>query len=136
MAGGGVGGGPVVERAETFGALLRRYREERGLSQNALAKKAGVNVGTVNRLESGERSPGGSEMVLALAGALELAPRERDLLLLAGGQFPGGVTPAVLADPALLVAADILGDETIPAEQRADFRAQIILAARRWRDVR
>jgi transcriptional regulator with XRE-family HTH domain len=116
--------------------MLRRYREEHNLSQNALAKKSGYNVGSINRLESGERSPGGSEIVLALAGALELAPRDRDLLLLAAGQLPNGLTPAVLADPALLVAADILGDASILPEERADFRAQIILAARRWRNVR
>ncbi len=119
-----------------FGAALRRYREERGLSQNALAKKAGVNVGSVNRLESGDRSPGGPEMVLTLAQALDLPPMERDLLLAAAGQLPASITPAVLADPAFLVAAEILGDQRIPADERADFRAQIILAARRWRDVR
>lgn len=119
-----------------FGAALRRYREERGLSQNALAKKAGVNVGSVNRLESGDRSPGGPEMVLTLAQALDLPPMERDLLLAAAGQLPASITAAVLADPAFLVAAEILGDQRIPADERADFRAQIILAARRWRDVR
>ncbi len=126
----------TANKEAAFGELLRRYREDRGLSQNALAKKAGINVGSVNRLESGERSPGGAAIVLALVVALDLSPHERDSLLLAAGEIPTWLTPALLSDPALVVVADILSDETIPADQRADFRAQIILAARRWRDVR
>jgi transcriptional regulator with XRE-family HTH domain len=125
-----------MDAPQSFGALLRRHREARGLSQNALAKKAGINVGSVSRLESGERSPGGPEIMGALADALTLDPRERDQLLVAGGALPARLTHRVLADPAFLVLVDILGDETIPAEERADFRAQVILAARRWRDVR
>ena len=125
-----------MDESTTFGATLRHYRETRGVSQNALAKKAGINVGSVNRLESGERSPGGREIVASLTRALDLDSRERALLQLAAGQLPDHLTPAILTDPALLVVLDVLGDETIPAADRADFRAQIILAARRWRDVR
>jgi len=36
---------------------LRRYREDEGLSQGALAKKLGVSAQTIHRWEKGERIP-------------------------------------------------------------------------------
>ena len=39
-----------------FGALLKRYRRAAGLSQEALAERAGVGVRTVRGLETGERA--------------------------------------------------------------------------------
>jgi DNA-binding XRE family transcriptional regulator len=36
---------------------LRRYREDMGLSQEALAKKLGVNSQTIFRWETGKRLP-------------------------------------------------------------------------------
>jgi transcriptional regulator with XRE-family HTH domain len=38
-------------------ALLRRLREERGLSQEALAYKAGITAGSLGRIELGQSSP-------------------------------------------------------------------------------
>lgn len=38
-------------------------------------------------------------------------------------------------DAVLTTALDILADETIPAEERREFRLQIALAARRWRQA-
>ena len=38
---------------EEFAALLRRWRERAGLSQNALARRMGLNPAYVNRLEHG-----------------------------------------------------------------------------------
>jgi transcriptional regulator with XRE-family HTH domain len=37
-------------------ALLRRLREERGLTQLGLAKKAGVAQGYISSLEAGEKT--------------------------------------------------------------------------------
>lgn len=42
---------------ETFGAFLRRMREQRGLSQDALSKLMGCHRTHVYRLEHGERWP-------------------------------------------------------------------------------
>jgi transcriptional regulator with XRE-family HTH domain len=57
------------ERGTGFAAALKRLREERGLSQAALAEKAGMNVFGVAKLEQGVREPGWGT-VLKLAAAL------------------------------------------------------------------
>lgn len=84
--------------AETFGAMLRRLRIERGLSQNQLSIAAGIDPAYVNRLErageiktSGkvikETIPGRSIM-LSLAEVLDLSYAERDRLLFVAGLAP------------------------------------------------
>jgi transcriptional regulator with XRE-family HTH domain len=57
------------ERGTGFAAALKRLREERGLSQAALAEAAGMNVFGVAKLEQGVREPGWAT-VLKLAAAL------------------------------------------------------------------
>jgi transcriptional regulator with XRE-family HTH domain len=57
------------ERGTGFAAALKRLREEAGLSQAALAEKAGMNVFGVAKLEQGVREPGWAT-VLKLAAAL------------------------------------------------------------------
>jgi transcriptional regulator with XRE-family HTH domain len=116
-----------------FGERLRRERLAAGLSQNELGRRAGVNPGTINRLETGEREPPGRDQALALAEALGLAPAERDRLLAAAELLPDPVARLGAADPTLVLVADILGDATIPTPERDEFRLQITLAARRWR---
>ena len=116
-----------------FGERLRRERLAAGLSQNELGRRAGVNPGTINRLETGEREPTGRDQALALAEALGLPPAGRDRLLAAAELLPDLVARLGAADPTLVLVADILGDLTIPPPERDDFRLQIVLAARRWR---
>ncbi len=41
-------------RQKRFGALLRTLREEQGLSQKALAERAGVDQGDISRFEAGK----------------------------------------------------------------------------------
>jgi transcriptional regulator with XRE-family HTH domain len=121
------------ERVTHFGDGLRQARLAAGLSQNELGRRSGVNVGTINRLEAGERAPTGPEQVDALAAALGLAGPEHDRLLAAAGFMPDAVARLGPADPTLVLVASILADDSLPARERADFRAQIALAARRWR---
>jgi transcriptional regulator with XRE-family HTH domain len=52
-----------------FGPKLREVREQKGLTQSALATAAGVHANTVARMERGEVEPSW-QMVLALAAAL------------------------------------------------------------------
>lgn len=83
---------------ETFGAMLRRLRVERGISQNQLARQSGIDPAYVNRLErAGERTSEGAtvkqqlpgrDIVLALAETLDLSYAERDRLLFATGLAP------------------------------------------------
>ncbi|MBX7268722.1 helix-turn-helix transcriptional regulator [Micromonospora sp. Llam7] len=53
-----------------LGRLLRDARVERGLTQQELAVRAGVGVGTVRDLEQGRSSRPRASSVQALAGAL------------------------------------------------------------------
>src|SRR5262245_59462886 len=61
---------PRVEpMASTFGQVLKRLRQEAGLSQMDLAVKAGLNLFTVAKIEQGHREPSWAT-VQALARAL------------------------------------------------------------------
>lgn len=70
-----------------FGALLRRGRRHRGLTQMALALEADVSARHLSWLESGKSDPSRA-MVLRLAEHLELPLRERNLWLRAAGFAP------------------------------------------------
>jgi len=58
-----------------FGKTLRELRTERGLSQWALADKAGLDHNYVGMIERGERNPAVVNVV-KLAKALDVAPSE------------------------------------------------------------
>src|SRR5215831_6981558 len=61
----------------TFGALLRRYRLARGLTQEELAERARLSVQGVGALERGNRRAPRKETVDLLAEALGLSEAER-----------------------------------------------------------
>ncbi|MEV8638477.1 helix-turn-helix transcriptional regulator [Streptosporangium sp. NPDC051023] len=71
----------------SFGAELRRWRLLRGMAQLELAYRAGTGQRHLSFLERGLTQPGRA-LVLRLAEQLELAPSERDALLLAAGLAP------------------------------------------------
>ena len=124
---------PDQGEGPSFGALLRRYRERAGLSQNGLARASGVDAGSVNRLESGKREPTARETVRQLIAALGLARAEGDGLLGVAGHLPLAFDGVAPTDPTITLVADLLSDPTISAEHRAEFRLLVALAARRWR---
>lgn len=55
---------------------LKKYRKIAGLSQNALARKSGVDVSLICRLEKGRRKRLSYDNVVRLARALNLEPEE------------------------------------------------------------
>jgi transcriptional regulator with XRE-family HTH domain len=55
---------------------LKKYRRIAGLTQGALAKKSGVDVTLISRLERGERRTASYESIVRLARALNLEPEE------------------------------------------------------------
>jgi transcriptional regulator with XRE-family HTH domain len=57
----------------TFGATVRTYRLHAGLTQEALAERAGVDRTYVGGVERGERNVG-LVNVVRLADALQIAP--------------------------------------------------------------
>jgi transcriptional regulator with XRE-family HTH domain len=69
---------------DTFGGQLRAWRLARRVSQEELAGRAGVSSRHVSFVENGKSQPS-RELVLALAGALDIPLRERNTLLTAAG---------------------------------------------------
>ncbi len=73
--------------AAPFGHHLRTWRTARQLSQEALAGRAGVSPRHLSFVENGRAQPS-RELVVALAGALDVPLRDRNALLLAAGFAP------------------------------------------------
>ena len=69
---------------DTFGSQLRSWRTSRRVSQEDLAARAGVSAKHLSFVENGKSQPS-REIVLALAGALDIPLRERNTLLAAAG---------------------------------------------------
>ncbi|WP_233434425.1 helix-turn-helix domain-containing protein [Nocardia yamanashiensis] len=96
--------------APSFGNLLRRLRDDRGLSRERLAFNAGVSASYITHLEKGERGNPTREVVEALTRYLDrlepltLAVRRQlsDLAGLPASEFPtveelrAAVTPSML----------------------------------------
>src|SRR5687768_16761294 len=70
--------------ADAFGGQLRSWRVSRRMSQEALAARAGVSSRHLSFVENGKSNPS-REVVLALAGALDVPLRDRNALLAAAG---------------------------------------------------
>lgn len=71
----------------SVGAELRRWREQRSLSQLALAGRAEVSTRHLSCVETGRSRPT-SSMIVRLAEVLEVPMAEQNALLLAGGFAP------------------------------------------------
>lgn len=74
-------------RGVTSGALLRRWRETRHLSQLALSLEAGVSSRHLSFIETGRAQPS-REMIHRLAEVMDVPLRERNALLLGAGFAP------------------------------------------------
>jgi len=70
-----------------FGAMLRRWRSLRGMSQLSLALEAETSSRHLSFLETGRARPS-REMALRLADSLDLPLRERNAMLVAAGFAP------------------------------------------------
>jgi len=66
-------GKPKISAAQAFGLILRRERNERGLSQEALALEAGMQRNYVSLIELGKNQPTVTT-IFKLAGALSIKP--------------------------------------------------------------
>jgi DNA-binding SARP family transcriptional activator/DNA-binding XRE family transcriptional regulator len=77
----GRGDGEVSTR---FGALVRAYRREAGLTQQELAAKAGLSVAALRDIEQSRRRRPRPSSLAALSDALRLDPENADRLVSAG----------------------------------------------------
>src|SRR5579883_2561318 len=76
-----------VGMSNGFTATLRAWRRRRGLSQMALAARAGISSRHLGFLEVGRAAPS-RDMVVRLAAALDIPLRQQNTLLLAAGFAP------------------------------------------------
>lgn len=93
--------------ASQFGVLLRQLRRQAGLSQEALAQRAGVGIRTVRGLETGERTNPNVDTMRALADALGLSGAGRAEFFAAAGRDDPVQAEPVRFDP-LAEAAETL----------------------------
>ena len=119
-----------------FGALLRSLRVRIGLSQNQLARRAGVDPAYVNRLERAAATSSSlpsRKVVLALAEAVEAGPVDVERLLVAAGLCPEAIVRLGGWDSSLGAIADVLADSRLSNDDRAELRELLRIVAARWR---
>jgi transcriptional regulator with XRE-family HTH domain len=115
-----------------FGEQLRRHRERAGLTQTALAKRAGADQSYINRLERGEREPPRRPLVVQLADQLALSQAERQHLLLLAGHLPDWLLYLPADDPTLSRLAEVLASPNLGSAAKTDLRQLIDLLLRHW----
>lgn len=118
--------------ARHFGNVLRELRQQRGISQAAVATRAGVDRSYINRLEAGERGAPAPTTVEAFATALALSPTETDTLLAAAGLLPRSLQALGPTDPTILLLAQRLTDPRLSLGARATLRITIETVLRHW----
>ena len=92
----------MSSQRESFGALLRGHRLAAGLTQEALAARAGLSSRGIADLERGVRRAPYRHTVVQLAEALELDSAQRDALFLASQQARRVVSRPMQTEPATL----------------------------------
>lgn len=75
---------PQLPFMSSFGEMVRRYRQVRGLSIAQVAEGADVPASTIAAIEGEERLPLPSDVIEALANVLRLSGHERTMFKLAG----------------------------------------------------
>src|SRR3954467_15716747 len=117
---------------EQFDALMRSYRLKAGLSQNELARRAGVDPAYVNRMERAGGPIPRPAILNALMNALGLEQSEVERLLVAAGYCPQSVAKLGTWDQTLGLVADVLAAPALSPGDREEFRQVIRLVASRW----
>ncbi|MEW9555850.1 helix-turn-helix domain-containing protein [Nonomuraea sp. NPDC050783] len=112
----------------TVGELLRQWRHRRRLSQLDLALAADVSARHVSLVETGKSRPS-PEMILRLAGRLEVPLRERNRMLLAAGFAPRYTERALDGDALPAVR------EAVERVLRAHEPYPALVIDRRWNVV-
>jgi len=89
-----------TEQSPLFADALKRYRQAAGLTQEALAERAGLSREAISALERGARQSPHKDTVQLLATALRLADAEQATLAAAAGTHPHAAVSARSPTPA------------------------------------
>lgn len=111
--------------SDSIGALLKRWRQRRRLSQLALALDAGISQRHLSFVESGRSQPS-RDMVLQLSRELDVPLRDRNVMLHAAGYAPFFPQRPLYA-PELSVAREII-DQILSGH----FPHPALAVDRRW----
>jgi putative transcriptional regulator len=65
----------ISSHEQKLAAAIKNFRKSRGLTQEALAEKAGLDRKTINRIEKGHYAPTMSNF-FQISEALEVEPQE------------------------------------------------------------
>jgi predicted ATPase/DNA-binding XRE family transcriptional regulator len=107
-----------TEPAVSFGEVLRHHRLAAGLSQQALAERAGLSVDAISALEAGRRGGVRLETARRLAEGLALAGEDRALFLAAarpgGPALPRSTAPAPAGPPGHLLPPSPVAPSSAP----------------------
>ena len=112
----------IYDGPHAISGLLKRYREERGLSGKDVSKRIGISPSRYSRIENGIELESRTELrveaatILKVAKVLELSEYETIKLLLAGGRVPERIKDILSRKPYLVfVLEDInrLSDEDV-----------------------
>jgi class 3 adenylate cyclase/tetratricopeptide (TPR) repeat protein/DNA-binding XRE family transcriptional regulator len=116
--------GPVPGRAGLgFGGLLRRLRDDAGLTQDELAEAAAVSQRAISDLERGINATARKDTAVLLAGPLGLDGPARELFVAAArGRVPAGEALAAVVEAAATGSA---ASRTLPRDVAA-FTGQLI----------
>jgi predicted ATPase/class 3 adenylate cyclase len=133
-----VAGGPVTEQTGlSFAGLLRRLRDEAGLTQDELAEAAQVSQRAISDLERGINRTARKDTAILLAGALGLDGPARELFVAAArGRAPAGEALAAAAREAgtrsaaaasrTFLFTDIEGSTALLGRLGEDLYAQVL----------
>jgi transcriptional regulator with XRE-family HTH domain len=119
----------MTSKVRPFGARLKWWREQRGLSQLALSGAAEMSQRHLSFLESGRAEPS-REMVLRLAAVLDIPLRQQNALMLGAGFAPVW-RESELSDPEL---AQVNGALDHMLAQQEPYPAFVV--DRRWNLLR
>lgn len=122
------------QMTDTFGVVLKQFRETRRVSQSKLAERAGFDHSYVSRLESGARTPT-RDAVDQLAGALDLVQLQQDELLAAAGFLPREVSSLLAGEPEITEVLNLLQNASVPSAYRDSMRQVLRLLAEQARLV-
>ena len=112
----------LEEKAEDFGALLRRRRGVSGLTQEDLAERSGLSARAIRTLERGERRRPRADTLVYLARALGLSEPER-------ARFEEAARGGTTAAPDHLASPhndDPVVEPPTPLIGRGDLMAQVL----------
>jgi predicted ATPase/DNA-binding XRE family transcriptional regulator len=115
----------------SFGELLRQRRLAAGLTQEALAGRAGVSAKAISDLERAPDRTPRLDTVGLLADALALGPAERTSLLAAARPATGGPAEARPSGPAPAVHAPALPRPLTPLIGRDSVAGAVVRLLRR-----